>query len=220
MPDLITDGDFSTAANVSGYRYSAPFSQYGVNTLYVVEQDFVIAESAFSPLAIGTAHPTLTGFFLAVETPYQHTSLNNTVKWTRRYSKVPASFSHPGGTYAYTFPILLTGDLSTSRLFAKPLTVNARVQVDFFQTTDANSIAVIEAQRYVLATNPTIDATSPYGEPVVSDSTFSTAATVPSYTTYFAWIAGGIELVPEASKITPNWMGNIHMRETIYLKAK
>jgi hypothetical protein len=220
MPDILTDGDFSTAANVSDIREYAPFSQYGINDLLVLEQDFVIARASYSTLAIDTTHPTIANYFLALETPYSAVAMKNTVQWTRRYAKVPSSFSRPGGTYPYTFPVLLTGDLTTSRLFAKPITVNARIQVDFFHTSDPNSIAIIDAQRYVLAFNPTIDATSPYGEPAVADASFSLALTVPSYTTYAAWIAGGIEIVPEASKITPNWMGNIHMRETIYLKAK
>lgn len=219
MSDILTDGDFSTAHAVSGFRYSAPFAQFGINNLYVVEQDFVISEANFSPLAVDTAHPTLSGFFLALETPYAHVAIGNTVKWTRRYSQVPSSFSRPGGTYAYTFPVMLTGVLATSRTVAKPITVNARIQVDFFHTNDPDSISVTQPQRYFLAASPQSDATSPYGEPVVSDGSTFLAATVPDYTTYTGWIAGGIEIVPEASKITPNWNGNIHMRETVNLKA-
>lgn len=219
MPDILTDGDFTVAAVVSDFRYSAPFAQYGIKDFYVVEQDFVIARASFAPLDIGTAHPTLANYFLAIETPMQPVSINNVVRWTRRYSKVPANFSRPGGTYAYSFPVMLTGDLTTSRLFSKPITVNSRIQVDFFQTSDPDTITIIQAQRYVLAVSPTIDATSPYGEPVVSDAAVGLAPTTPTQTTYSAWIAGGIELVPEASKVTPNWMGNIHMRETVYLKA-
>jgi len=224
MPDLITDGDFSTAKNISGLRYSAPFAQYGISNLYVVEQDFVINESSFSPLAVDTAHPTLPGFFLATESAYQHVSVNNTVKWTRRYAQVPSSFSRPGGTYNFTYPVMInpagafvdTG----SRLQPKTLTVPCRVLTEFIHTSDPDSISVIEAQRFVLALYPAIDATSPFGQPAVSDLTTFSVATSPSFTTYNAWIAGGIEFVAEASKITPNWMGNIHMRETTYIKAK
>ena len=219
MPQFITDGDFTTAQPVSAVRYSAPFSQYGINNLYVLEQDFVINVGQFAPLAIDTAHPTIAGFYLAVETPYQPTSLADVVRWTRRYASLPSSFSRPGGTYNYTFPVMYTGVNDTSRLFPKPLTVNSRIQVDFFRLSDPNTITVIEPQRYVIITSLDTDATSQWGQPVVTDAGFGLAATVPSLTTYKSWIATGTEIVAEASKITPNWMGNIHMRETIYVKA-
>lgn len=219
MSNILTDGDFTTAQPVSDIRYVAPFSDLGVNTILVIDQDFCINRANFSPLAIDTAHPTLGGYYLARETDPSPVSINDTVKWTRRYAQVPSSFSRPGGTYPYTFPVLYTGVNDTSRLFAKPLTVNCRIQRDFFHTSDPDSITIIEPQRYVIATNPTQDATSPWGEPVVTDAGFSVTETIPSLTTYQSWVAGGIEIVPEASKITPNWMGNIHMRETIYIKA-
>lgn len=219
MSQIITDGLFTVASAVSNYRYSAPFAQYGITNLYVVEQDFVIEEASFSPLAVDTPHPTLAGFYLALESPMQPVATQDTVKWTRRYSQLPTSFSRANGTYAYTFPVILTGLLTTSRLFAKPFAVNSRVQTDFFHQSDSTTIPVIEPQRYVLITFPSIDATSPYGEPVVSNAGFGVSATIPDESTYQSWVAGGIEIVPEASKITPNWMGNIHMRETIYIKA-
>lgn len=219
MSNVITDGDFSTAGAVSDFRFSAPFAQFGVNTLYVVEQDFVIHRASFLPLAIDTAHPTLADYFLAIETPMQPVSKEGIVKWTRRYSKVPAAFSHAGGIYPYTFPILYTGVLNTSRLFSKPLSVNTRIQVDFFHTSDSTSVAAIEPQRYINSISG-FDATSQYGEPVVTDPGFGVTPTVPDLTTYNSWVSGGIEIVPEASKVTPNWMGNIHMRETVYIKAR
>lgn len=220
MPNnIITDGDFTTPAVASALRYSAPFVQYGVKDLYVVDQDFVIDAAFFSPLAIDTAHPTLSGFFLAMETPPVPVAFEGTVKWTRRYAKVPTNFSHAGGTYVYTFPVIFTGVNATSRLFAKPFSVNSRIQVDFFHQTDSTTVAVIEPQRYVISTSPNTDATSPYGEPVVTNPGFGVTPTIPDLTTYVGWVNSGTELVPEASKLTPNWMGYIHMRETIYIKA-
>lgn len=218
MSNLITDGDFSTASAVSDFRFSAPFAQYGIVNLYVVEQDFVINRASFAPLAIDTAHPTLAGYFLALETPMQAVAVEGTVKWTRRYAQVPASFSRKGGTYPYTFPILFTGVTSTSRLFSKPLVVDSRVQVDFFHISDSTTVPVIEPQRYINSLSG-FDATSPYGEPVVTDPGFGVTPTVPDLTTYNSWVSGGIEIVPEASKVTPNWMGTIQMRETLYIKA-
>jgi hypothetical protein len=166
----------------------------------------------------------LAGFFLALETPMTPTAVANIMKWTRRYAQVPSSFSRPGGNFNYTFPVMInpagafvdTG----SRLQPKTLTVSCRIQTTFAHTSDPDSIPVTEAQRYVLAAYPNTDATSPFGQPVVSDLTTFSIATTPSYDTYASWIASGIELVPEASKITTNWMGNIHMIETIYIKAK
>lgn len=219
MANFITDGNFDLAEAISDFRFSAPFVQYGVNTLYVVEQDFVINRNSFSPLAIDTPHPTLSGYFLAAETPMQPVALADTVRWTRRYSQVPSTFSHAGGTYPYTFPVMWTGLNDTSRLFPQNITVSSRVQVDFFHSIDSDSVPVIEPQRYVIATSPNTDATSPWGQPVVTNAGFGVTPTIPDLATYQSWIAGGVELVPEASKITPNWMGYIHMRETIYIKA-
>lgn len=219
MSSFITDGDFTTAQPVSDIRYIAPFSDLGVNTILVVDQDFVINRANYSPLAIDTPHPTLLGYFLARETDPQPVVVNDTVRWTRRYSQVPSSFSRPGGTYVYTFPVMWTGLNATSRLFPKPISVGSRIQYDFFHTSDPNSITIIEPQRYVISTSTNTDATSPWGEPVVTNAGFGVTPTIPDLATYQSWVVGGIEIVPEASKITPNWMGNIHMRETIYIKA-
>jgi hypothetical protein len=220
MSDILTDGDFTIATAVSDIRESAPFVQFGIATIYVIDQDFCIARAFYSPLAIDTAHPTLAGYFLAKESPYQPVSINHIVKWTRTYSKVPSNFSRPSGTMPYTFPAMLTGDSTTSRLAPKTMTVNARMQTDFFHTSDPDSITVIQPQRYVLAAHTDTDASSSeFGQPIVTNGAAFTE-TLPNVGAYKTMVATEIEIVPEASKITPNWMGNIHMRETLYIKAK
>lgn len=220
MPDLLLDNDFSVASPVSDLRFSAPLNQYGIPDLLISEQDFCIERSSFIPLAIDTPHPTLAGFFLASESPMQPTAVANIMKWTRKHCKVPASFSRPGGTYNYAFPAILSSSWAQSRQQPKTLTVASRIQTDFFHTSTPDSIPIIEAQRYIIAGRPGIDALGPQGQPCVSDASFTTAVTDPSAATYLSWVAGGVEIVPEMSKVTPFWNGFIHMRETIYVKAK
>lgn len=210
--------EFTTAQPVSDIRPIMPFSQFGVNSVYVYEQDFVQLRANFTPLAIDTAHPTIPNCYLALETNPQAVGRNDIVRWTRRYASVPTSFSHSGGTYPYTFPVILTGVNASSRLAPFSFSVASRVQVDFFHQSDPSTVAVIEPQRYVISTSPQSDATSPFGQPVVSNA-IAFVPTIPDQPTYSGWVTAGVEIVPEASKLTSYWMGYIHMRETIYIKA-
>lgn len=218
MAQFITDNDFTTAQPVSDVRSIMPFSQYAVNVAYVIEQDFVQLKANWTPLAIDSAHPTIPGYYLAIESNPVPAAVKQIVQWTRRYASLPASFSRSGGDYPYTFPAILTGVAASSRLAPFSFTVASRIQTDFFHQNDPTTIPTIEPQRYVISTSPQSDATSPYGQPVVTNPV-AYIATIPNQPTYSGWITSGTEIVPEASKLTSNWMGYIHMRETIYIKA-
>lgn len=223
FPNLkYTSGDFSLPVAITAPMFSKPFSDSGINIDYVLTQDFQMSLIDYvtnGPLALDTPHDNYVDFLLTKEGNIMDIG-GGKVKWTRTYAKLPATFSVAGGTYPYTFPAFNTGALITGRP-PITLTVISRIQRDFFHQADSTTIPIIQPQRYVLTTFPTYDAISSlFGQPVVQDDTVFSPLTVPSLTDYQAMIAAGDEIVPEASRITANWNGNFHMRETIYLKAQ
>lgn len=217
MANVITDGDFTTASAVSAITYESPIA--GVSTPYIARQDFVILATSFSPLAIGTAHPTLADYYLQEETAPQATSVEQVVRWTRVYAKVPETHSEPG-TIAYNFigfwgifGINVT-TVDGRQRFTK--TVPARVQYDYYRLdgvtyVDVTDIPIVEAQRYT------------YGDPslyldvdYLSDSPPFTDATTPTRTEYEGWVLAKTPIVAATSELDL-WMGNIVRRKTIYI---
>jgi len=164
MATRVTDGDFTTAQPISAVRYSAPIP--GVNVDYVAEQDFCQLQANFSPIAVGTIHPTLANFYLMQETPLHPTEVADIMKWTRIYAKVPATHNLPASV-VYTFigyvgnTMTITGPGGPAGTFGRPRftkTVAARQQFDYFRLdgttySSIEDIPVIQEQRYYAPTN-------------------------------------------------------------------
>ncbi len=220
MPDLVyMDDDLTIAQAVSAPVFSKPFSNLGVVDDLILTQDFWQLKANKVVLPLDTAHPDYATFLLAMEGPETDMG-GNVVKWTRTYAKLPDSFTRKGGSIPYTFPAFNTGVLTTGRP-PITLTVPTIVQYDFFRQADTSTIPVFQAQTYVLAGFPNYTAISSiFGSPVVADNTVFSMLTVPSLANYQVMITNGDLLVAIASEITPNWMGNIHMRKTIKVVAQ
>lgn len=218
-------GDHTVATTVSNPEFSAPFP--AVNVDYILRQRFQQTLANFAPLALNTPHPDYTDYVLVSEGDKQDIrGLQCT--WERVYAKVPASFSEPGGNYAYNF-IGIWGSfgINVSTFTGRDrFTRNVPVKIvrDFFlvgagQTYQTfEEIPAIAATRYL--NSPTGDLDVDY----IQDSPPLAVATSPNATQYRALIAAdaadpdSYSIVVEDSRID-RWLGNIFMRETRYIKA-
>jgi hypothetical protein len=217
-------GDFDIAEPITQLVFSEPFP--GVNIAYVLTQEFMQNRSEWMPLPLNTPHPAYTEFLLVEESPLQDTGIAGVVKWTRTYAKVPASYDEPGGNYTYNF-IGFVGSfginvttVSGRERFAKNVPV--KVVRDFFLVDAAGNpggpvydmwqnIPVNEAQRYSFTSAPELDVD------YIADSPPLAEATLPSRTEYEALI--GTYIAAETSRLA-RWMGQIYVRETLYIKAE
>ena len=206
------------AAAISGVVFERPFP--GINVDYILKQRFMQPLINWEPTDLNTPHDDYADFLLVEESPLQDASAG-LVTWERTYAKVPDTYSEPGGNYAYNFigyfgAFGLNVTTATGReRFVR--TVPMRIQRDFF-LVDGDTIPtpfdipVVEAQKYYSVDE---DVEVDY----LGDSDILANETTPSRTDYQAMIAAGDEIVAEDSRLT-RWMGNIFMRETLYIKAR
>ncbi len=218
MADIILDGDFSTATIAGALLLDAPIP--GDATKYVATQDYVQRLDLYTPLAMNTAHSTLSGFTLQGETKPNHVG-GGIGMFTRTYAKLPTSYYEPS-TFTYNFIGFWgvfgpTETTATGRQrFQKK--VACRIKKDFFLVgagsiyTDLTDIPLIYAQKYYFGTDPNL-ATDYLG-----DAPPLSSASNPSRTAYEAMITAGDEIAADDSSID-RWMGNIIVRSTPYVVA-
>lgn len=134
----------------------------------------------------------------------------------RKYANIPGE-GLPGGvyykctSYAYRFPgyALVAGPGP----FREPFTqsVMARIEHKYYHTSDPfgeNGIPIVQAQRYLTAGG--LD-TEYLWDAIIDPTT-------PSRADYLAYIALGA-LVASESSVVEQYMGNIYLRRTTYIKA-
>jgi hypothetical protein len=221
-------GDFSTPVACTLPEFAAPIE--GQTGNYVLSQDFICNLSSFTPLALNTPHPDFPTYYLVSEGEKRDIG-GGKVRWTRVYAQVPATYTEPGGSYAYNYigfvgnVISQGGEVTLSVTGRERKVENSPVQItrEFFlvgtgQTyTQWQSIPVISGQRYYGATGLDTD--------YLTDAPPFVTATNPTRTAYLALVTAdaaspsSFSLVVEDSTVT-RWMGNIYMRETRRIKAK
>lgn len=236
MAAFKTDGTFTTATLHGNYRRSFPIE--GDTTAQIIEQDFIIASGSFSPLALDTAHATVSSAKLVSEGPQSDIG-GGLVQWTRTYATVPANRDE-FETFSYTFPGLYatgggnppynqyweSGEDGGRDPFSDK--VVSRLRHEYFlcatgQTyTTPTSIPIIQGLEISLDTNP-----SARMEHLLPEAEFA-SKTVPTREEWEALAAGGTgigtgagagEFVAEDSQVE-RYMGNIYVRITRYIKAK
>jgi hypothetical protein len=211
MSAFKTDGTFTSASAVGAARKSFPFD--GDNSSFIVEQDYMIALSSFSPLALSTALQDLGG---------------GIVKWTRTYAQIPATRSEYS-TFAYTFIGFLGAGIAPYSQYdiqagdqRDPFlkVVMSRVYNEYFlcatgQTyTTPSAIPVINAQSYNFDGLPN-NKVNYLVDPAINPLSTATEPTLPDYRDM---VTAGDEIVAEDSTLE-RWMGNIYVRSTRYVKA-
>lgn len=134
--------------------FTAPIA--GVNLDYVLEQDFMIRAVNYLPLALNTPHADYPTFILVEEGPRRDVS-GNVFRWTRKYAKVPQTYSQPQG-FQYAFVgYLTTGTPNTTGRARTTIAVSGRLQFDYFlldevsgNILDANATVVFNGTAGVL----------------------------------------------------------------------
>lgn len=235
----ITDSDFTTAQVNSDIRLDTPIP--GVATVYIAQQDFVQSRSSYTPIAIGTAHPTLSNFYLQKETELQPVGPADIMRWTRIYAKVPAQHSLPTSV-AYPFigkegAFTNVSSLS-STILGRPRrtkTVAGKIVFDYFLLdgityTTVFDIPIIDEQKYFLAggvtdtialgmTTDFIGYSQSSATPqLIYDLTHNAASAFPTREAYESLVAARTPIVAVASQ--PDlWLGygNIVRRQTTYI---
>lgn len=230
------DGAVTSAQVQGGPRKSFPFE--GDNASFVLEQDYIVALTSFSPLALDTAHGTYTNAYLVKESQQENIG-GGLVKWTRTYAQIPASRSDYE-TFNFKFPGLLSTTGNTETPYDQywvqagngrdPFTAtsNSRMLSEYFlcasgQTYETPSeIPILEVIKFTLALND--QARIDY---LLSDAGGYWSDSQPTREEWEDLIAGGAgigtgasggEFIAEDSRIT-RWMGNIYCRQTRYVKA-
>ena len=144
LAPIYVSNDFTVAAAVNKPEFSMPFE--GVNTNYLMTQDFMMFLANFSALPLNTAHPEYPAFLLVNEGPQKDMG-GGVIKWTRTYALLPAP-RNDFTSLAYSFIGFYgaTASLAAAATFpvigrARPtLTVACRVQYDYFLWVDSNTI--------------------------------------------------------------------------------
>jgi len=103
---LYASGQYDSAVACSLPIFSAPFA--GVNTDYILEQDYVCNINSYTSLALNTSHPDYPDFLLTGEGP-RRDQAGGMQRWTRTYAKFPATYSQPSGV-VYNYIGYLTTD--------------------------------------------------------------------------------------------------------------
>lgn len=218
MPDTLTDGIWSTPQPDGPPRYSPPLPH--TSALYLVEQDYMMNASSFTATALNSLWDLDGSYYLVEEGPPQSPGAE-VRKWTRKYAKVPDSWSEPGGDYSYNFiGIVPFGSLPEGRS-RQVLEVPMRIQRDYYLCgiggTYATPQAMVDAvtiqqQTYYLTLYPSafVQLLTQIGADV---------PTTPSSEQYLGWVNTGTEIAVDTS-VFSRWMGNIFVRETRYVKAR
>ena len=234
MSAFRTDGTFTSASAVGAARKSFPFD--GDNTSFIVEQDFMVALTSFTPLALDTAHPTYTDAYLVKESPLEDLG-GGIVRWTRTYAQIPAS-RNEYGTFAFQFPGLL-GTQTPPYAFQywvvaddgrDPFldTSSSRFRFEYFLCATGETyvtpdlIPIFPKLAFNIIANPSSRNAYLLPEGVYFSDT------VPTKEAWLDLIDGGTgigdgaedgEFIAEDSTVE-RWMGNIYVRSTRYVKAK
>lgn len=212
------DGSYAVASPVTLPQFSAPFADQGINVDYILTQDWVQNLDDFEPLALDTPHPDYDDFKLASESEKRDLG-GGKVQWTRTYAKLPEEFARPNGNVAYNFiGFAGVGGINTPEASFRPRisrAVPSKLVRKFFRTSDPLvDIPFIEATSYTFEAQPNQDVDFLQDNPPFAN------VTVPTRAEYEALIdADDWNIVVEASRVSV-WMGNIYVRETIYIKAQ
>lgn len=236
MSAFRTDGALTTAQTMGGARKSFPFE--GDVSSFIVEQDYQVLLTSYSPLALSTAHGTYTNAYLVRESELENLGAG-VVKFTRYYAQIPASRSDYE-TFNFNFPGLLatTGTItppynqywSATGNGRDPFlaTANSRIYSEYFlcatgQTYETPSeIPILEVIKFTLDLND--QARIDY---LLSDTGGYWSDSQPTREEWEDLIAGGTgigtgaaagEFIGEDSRLT-RWQGEIYCRQTRYVKA-
>ena len=234
MAAFKTDGTFTTATLHGPPRRSHPFN--GDLSSYLIEQDFMVAFTSYTPLALNTAHPTFTTAYLVAESGLSDVG-GGIAQFTRTFATIPTARDEYESFTAF-FPGLIDTGAATppynqwwagagSGTDPQTKKVPSRLSHEYFlcaagQTfTTPGAITIIAEQIFTLDSNTLarIEYLLPAGVFWSdSDPTREEWITLQGGGTGLGTGANAGEFVAEDSDIS-RWMGNIWERVTRYVKA-
>ena len=209
MANYYIDGITSTASVAGEPRFLAPLPLSTTPTAF--EQDWVAVESGYTPSSMGTAHPTLTSYYLCSESARTPIGAG-VVRFTRTYAAKPADYSSYESYAMSHIQYQTSGGL-------------IRLSANFVTSS------TIEHKFYRIAASGG-DYTTPLGIPLVekwfptriisgvtSYFTIANDDTTPTGDDYVTDYIDTITICAEASSVS-QWMGPIYERKTRYVIAK
>lgn len=213
---IYTDGSYSVAFATSLPQLNAPFADVGITTNYVLTQRWCQELASFVPGILGTPHPDYPNYGLVSESEKSDVG-GGMVEWTRTHAMVPDTFSRTNGNTTYNF-VGFAFTSATRLARSRQSRAVPMLSVKAFARTDAPDVDLpfIEATAYFKTDNPLN-----YVDDLVEGAQYAAASlTTPTRTAYEALIsADAYNIITEASRVSI-WMGNIYVRETIYVKAR
>lgn len=213
--------------------FSAPLA--GVNSQYVLRQDWQQPLANYTPLALNTAHPDYGTYYLVSEDNFQDLGGGQT-RFTRTYAQVPSQYIEYGN-YAYNYigflPVsIYAGLFQIASDGRERFTDNSRAKfvTDFYMVgsggsyADANLIPEITLTIYRIG-DTFGSTTNQYAfTDFLTYAALVATPTVPSREDYELLVTAdaadltSFSITAENSRLT-RWMGNIWKREARYVKA-
>lgn len=107
MPNIYDDGDFS-AARVNGpAQVEYPFYGEGDSATRIIRQPMMVDAGAYAPLALDTAHPTITGAYFVGDEQHMPAGAG-ILSFVRVYATIPPFRESPLGSMSHPFPAITT----------------------------------------------------------------------------------------------------------------
>ena len=229
IADLGASGTWTVAVAITQPLFSPPIP--GVNTDYLLRQDFVVLKENYASLALNEPHDDFPDFLLVEEGTREDFGCG-AVKWTRTYAKVPAAHVEVQ-TDGYLF-IGFTGSIINNNITTTVnegrwrfhRVVNHKVLYEYFLVdgttiADPTAVPIIHLTRYT-SHDPDVDIDFLWDD--VGHGGVQTFPSIPSLTDYRGLIAAdaastsSFSLVAKDS-VLDRWYGNIWRRITLYVKA-
>jgi len=218
---IYEDGDYTVALRVSLPVLSAPIP--GVNTQYILTEDWCQYEANYAPLALNTAHTdsAYTDFILVSENNFRDLG-NGVVRGTRKYAKIPSTHTEPVQV-SYQFIGLVTFD-PLQTVIRPPFTraVPGVKVCDYFLagTNTQSAMQTLQTSNYVSEQRYFWPRTFAFPLPFEAMAVTSIwEATVPTAATYGTLVTNGGTIVAYPSQFE-RWEGNIIRREYISVVAQ
>ena len=234
---IYTDGDFTVVTPVTLPELSSPIQ--GVNTKYILTQEFVQLEANFTALALNTAYPNTAGsstgadfagdnslnaagYILVEEGPLRDIGAG-VVRWQRRYAIVPQPHYDPIQVQ-FQFPGYLAV-LGVPAVMREPFTraVPGTIEYAYFLagTNTHDAVQSLETTNFVsqqLFLWPHITEIPLPNEQLQVSYIWTNSSpqpTIPNLEEYSSWVSTGTHPIVAQPSQFSRWEGNIIRREVI-----
>ncbi len=219
------DGDFTTIATTGPPEIEYPLKDHLEH--FTVEQTMLVLPASYTGTPLDTAHADYPSAYCVSDTT--DNTKGPLLEITRKWATVPAE-TNISDSRPVTFPAFGTATTSAQYTLIEEPGV-AYQRFNDYQPRSSSLTLTVPVRRHIRYVLPGVSGEGSLEElPIVprfriANSTGQTLATLetagadPDAAKYKNWIAAGVEIVVQATTITP-YLGNIWRAETIYAKAR